>query len=249
MKIKHLLEYVFPTIQHVNVNATIHPGSAAGKPKDVKHAGEGSFANVWHNPQKTPHDIRKISTGADRHELDGFYFYMLALAKHSDNTNPYFPRFRAIKIYTDRHGELGVGTGNRPTDYITYSAQIEKLTTLSSLSKTEKRSILFRLFGDRQHRGKNANNFIEKQLSNHQPYGYKILGIIRMSLSTNLGIIKLIVDEDFKNAIKFLKEIHEYESVEYDIHDDNIMIRRTPYGPQLVFSDPFSYQKGDARLR
>ena len=247
MKIKHLLEYQFPTIQNVNVKSARHPGGDNLKrhvfrSDDAETAGGGMYSNAYHNPQKTPHDVRKISKGHNRREVDGFYFYMLALEKHSDNTNPYFPRFRGIKIYTDKHenSEGGIST----EDYITYSVQMEKLTHLRDLSNSEKRSILFRLFGDRQHRDPAAEQFINKQLSGSTPYGYKILGIIRNSVSGWKGneLLKLIVDEDFKNAIKFLQKVHKDYEIGYDLHDNNVMIRRTPYGPQIVFLDPFSHQ-------
>ncbi|KKL28837.1 hypothetical protein LCGC14_2371180, partial [marine sediment metagenome] len=39
------------------------------------------------------------------------------------------------------------------------------------------------------------------------------------------------------NAIKFILKLEAVGGF-LDIHNDNIMIRNTPYGKQLVFSDP-----------
>lgn len=247
MKIKQLLEYQFPTIQNVNVKSIRHPGqdnfiNKVYQSDDVQRVGGGMSATAYHNPQKTPHDVRKISGGSKRRDIDGFYYYILELETHSDNTNPYFPRFRAIKVYTDRHQDSG--GGDETKDHITYSVQMEKLTHLRGLSNSEKRMILFRLFGDRQHRDGSDRRIIQKQLSGPEYWGYKILSIIRNILEEEQGanaLMELIVDEDFKNAISFLKNVYSKSaSIHYDIHDDNVMIRRTPYGPQLVFLDPFN---------
>lgn len=242
MKIKHLLEYVFPKIQNVEVKTDRHPGQRnTMKPNDVKYAGGGNFSNVWQNPQKTPHDVRKISKGHMRMDIDGFYFYLLELEEHNDNTNPYFPRFREIKVYTDTHNDELFGNDVR-RDVITYSTQIERLADMRKLNKSEEIAILFRIFGDRQHRKPAVDRFIEGILNNNQPYGQKLLGIIRVAITDN-KFLRMLDDTDFKNAITFLKHVHAVRSVSYDLHDENIMVRRTPYGAQLVFVDPFSWQK------
>lgn len=49
-----------------------------------------------------------------------------------------------------------------------------------------------------------------------------------------------ISDELLKEAIEWLRELSNQLDVHLDLHNNNFMWRRGPYGIQLVFTDPFS---------
>ena len=150
MKLAALFEYTFPKIEVRNVSKLprqYHHGDE-GAPADydpeyepgimkkgAKHLGTGHFSSVYTDPKKIPHDVRKVSRPRDFKEIDGFYHYMIELAKHPDNGNPYFPRFRAIKIY---HG---------PEGQTVYSAQMEKLLPAKS-GVSERQALFRRIFGE-----------------------------------------------------------------------------------------------------
>ena len=53
----------------------------------------------------------------------------------------------------------------------------------------------------------------------------------------------VLVDEEFKRAATFIREVSEKHNLGYDLHDDNIMLRRGPTGLHLVITDPLSFQR------
>ena len=236
MKLIDLYEYQFPKIQTVNTSkppVAHHDDSDrkrhVSKRKDVKHLGSGSFASTYSNPKKTPHEVRKVSQSAVSEEIDGFYFYMLELAKHPDNTNPYFPRFNAIKIYkTPEKKADGVRWGE--AEKITYSAQMEKLYNMPDLSPDESNAIMFKILGV---------NTDESNPSKDSSW-LKIVNNISDLITHNDN--SHIKDKELLNAAKFIQSVQRKHNLKFDVHWNNVMFRRTSYGPQIVITDPLSYQ-------
>ena len=243
MRLETLLnEYTFPKIKEVTVDRTRHPGqrevwddkleksvSALQKKGGAERLGRGSYAAAYSNPKRTPQDVRKVSDPQFESNIDGFYFYMQALKDHPDNTNPYFPRIREMKVYTDPEKEK-----------LTYSVQMERLDDMRKLKhKTSFESILRRLYGDNMD---NAKQFLDG-MSNH-PYGEPLLSIVIAAVKQEMNpLYELIVDKNFLRATKFIKQTSEKMHLGLDLHDENIMVRHSPYGPQLVFTDPLSWQQ------
>lgn len=266
---KPILEYQFPDIKKVNVHKHKHPAayrsdfgmaadnnlSTAGggygvndprllkRNKDVEHLGSGTFASAYTNPKTIPHDVRKISKQQDRHDIDGFFFYMQGLADNPDNTNPYFPRFREIKIYTHEHDEDPPFKDERK-DRITYSAQMERLYHLKEMSRTEEDAILAKMLGpDRVTPNDVAQGTIDQILkTTSRPFNGRAMRVIKFLLNEPQKIKDDIVDEDLINATSWLREFSRTSGLRFDIHHENIMYRKTPYGPQMVITDPYSYQ-------
>jgi len=260
MKVSQLLEYQFPKIQKVNVRKDKQPTAYRGfhsgapipkhmeKDKDTEHLGSGTFSAAYHNPKKSPHDVRKVSKQMDRHEIDGFFFYMQGLEDNPDNTNPYFPRFREIKIYTDEHKnrENHIFADERK-DTLTYSVKMEKLYPLRELSREEENAMLSRIVGTNwidivtgAVPGKERLAFI---LNSQEKADYgRVLYLIKLLLHEPEAIEDDIQDADLLRATRWLKEFQRTASLSFDVHGENLMVRKTPYGPQLVITDPFSYQ-------
>jgi len=254
MKIQHLLEYKFPNIQTVNVAKARHPGQRGDQlvnrsrdmnhvPRGAKHMGAGEFSTVYKNEIGAPHDVRKISKPKRGHAIDGFYFYIKALEAHNDNTNPYFPRFRNIKIYVDNtNSKEGGSTKN---DIITYSASMEHLYPIYDLSNTELNSILARMFGTNVDLNSNTFKF---NMGGRQAFDHPLVNIINGAIDhRDADIIAKVVDKDFLRAASFIAQVADENSVGIDLHGDNIMYRKTPYGSQLVISDPMSFQNTGPR--
>jgi len=236
MRYIELLEYSFPEIQHVAVKSDKHPGRAASR-GDSEYVGGGSYGDAWGNPSRTPQDIRKLSNKPrHRDAVDGFYFYMLELEKHSDNANPYFPRIRAAKIYTEPHKKSGKENKN---DKITYSVQMERLpNVLGGINSKEEESVMLRLFGENTE----TVNDLLGQMSH--PYGQKLLTVIQTAIKSPTNTMNtVLIDNEFKRAAEFIRQVSEKYNLGYDLHDDNIMLRRGPTGIHLVITDPLSVQR------
>lgn len=260
MKVQHLLEYQFPKIQQVNVAHEKHPKAYRGrhsdskipahmqKNRDTEHLGSGTFSAAFHNPKQSPHDIRKVSRQMDRFDIDGFYYYMHGLADNPDNTNPYYPRFREIKVYTDEHDAkkaMDVFTDDRK-DKITYSTKMEKLYPLRDMSRSEEDAMLARMLGTGYTKMVTGAEGVNQRLANilnsqeKADYG-RVLYIIKFLLHEPDAIADDIQDADLMRATNWLREFQRTASLGFDLHGENIMYRKTPYGPQLVITDPFSY--------
>ena len=244
MRYAELLEYAFPKIHTIDVKSDKHPGRATGRDKDTEYVGGGSFADTFANPKRTPHDVRKLSNMPRSRELDGFFYYIKALENHNDNTNPYFPRFRGIKIYIERDDFTGWASGEADPrrDEITYSAQMERLEDMRKLSDEEVQSIMQRLFGENT----DAVNEVLGRMDH--PYGQKLLTVIKQAVKhaeSRAGLNGMFVDEEFVRATAFVGKIAEKYSIGLDLHDENIMVRRGPTGVHLVITDPLSNVHGD----
>lgn len=237
MKLQQLLEYQFPEIKTRSVRRSPDQynlrseydkredvGSDPEGPRpspprvmrdpNVHHLGTGSFASVYTHKDR-PHDVRKLSRGQEPKKYDGFWEYIKALSKHSDNGNPYFPRFSSITNYVD-------------PKWGSYSVQMERLNHIDSISKREALALMERMFG-------HNTGYLLKDM---KPTGFRISNVIAtMFRSENSR--RLIVDEDLRKAIEFIK-MQDRDRVFVDIHIDNMMVRNTPYGKQLVFSDPLA---------
>lgn len=222
MKIRPLLEHAFPKIKERNVRRlpnnylddiykkAPHP-KVMGDP-NVHHLGSGSFASAYTH-KDNPHDIWKSSRhmSADGHDIDGFYYYLKALESFKGNTNPYFPRFRNIRI-------------NKRGNKMQYTVQVEKLFPLSSLYEDEAKALLRRMYI-------------------HPALDDTIVGAINDAVFKP----KLIKDEQLLEAGRFIRRVMKKYKLDDDMHLENIMVRRTPYGAQLVITDPLGY-RSDFRL-
>lgn len=233
MKLVDLFEYTFPKIQYVTTTKppVAHADDRDGrrhviKRKGTEHLGSGTFASAYHDPKQSPHEVRKVSKEMHERKIDGFYYYIKELENNPDNDNPYYPRFSAIKIY--KKPEVKPKTWSTGA-YVTYSAQMEKLYNIRELKASEKQYILSKLHGE--------------STIDQTDHNKSIVSIVRDQMHGD----GKATDPHFIRAIEFINKVASEHSYLADIHDDNIMFRRTPYGPQLVITDPLGYRSGGSQ--
>jgi len=189
------------------------------KDPKVQSLGTGYFSSVYSH-EDTPHDVVKFSRHGieDDNETDGFQAFMLALAFNKDaQSNIYFPKFRSIRKIEHK--------GN--TSFI---ARMEKLVRLMDLNIDELEAVCTRMFTEER------ADLIMSQETHYDRV---------RSLSRTVGeAVKHqykredIIDEEFIKAARWLQDLAKRRKIDIDLHFENMMIRRTPYGPQLVLSDP-----------
>ena len=212
-------------------------GNKADHP-DVKTLGTGAFASAYRH-KKNPYDVVKGSKASK--EIDGFRAFYDALASDEEaQSNPYFPRFRAMSKYT--------GDDDRSS----YIARMEPLEKYSSISDRERKMLLDKIFSEHGHdvikhyweeeklrAGWADDAYLEDEdLYKHDVFAWAI----RAALENDTWGDELrweIEDGKFKKAIEFLQNHAKASEFELDMHFNNMMIRRTSVGPQLVFNDPF----------
>lgn len=189
--------------------------------KKTKHReiGKGRYAAV------TQPDDFSVNKTARKKVLDVFtdpyYVYIKTIADNKlADSNPYFPRVNGV--------ESGkIGDSSRPT------YNMEKLQPISSLP----RDILYNLGKQITNLGKHYDQNFTFQEEHNGSGARAIISTMNRALHTrNLSEIK---DPRLKSAISELIKIREkYPKFKPDLHPDNVMVRLTSVGPQLVLTDP-----------
>lgn len=237
MKIEHLLEIISTSTKERSVSGRFKSDDWEVEDdwnEREKGRGVGRYSVV--KPGSDPHTVKKSSKTPGMDMMDGYWKFIDYVIKYKLWENPHFPRVYSIKKIKDSTGD------------IMFRGEIEKLEPLKGLRFDEIKHLYEKIFGldELPSLMKNTKGLGKEELAK--------LYIDRFAKDisqTAKGIVpNWIVDESFKNAIEILKKIKEKEKSSgekairgkgfiYDIHSENIMVRRTPYGLQLVFTDPF----------
>lgn len=222
---------------------------------DQEEIGSGMFATVF-STQQEPGTVRKISNKMDEREFreDAYFKYVRLLAKNDRFTsNPYFP-----KIYDMQVKKFSLAPDDPSTfyDYV-YAVDIERLHDWKTLSNKEALMLGKKMF----HNFKQvASEQIERNTTiSNRPRPPKNTqqnlvdihwrAVLMSFINSFIGALypekqsTIIKDPNFKKTILLIRSLKnkaksDDETMFYDIHKGNIMIRRGPSGPQLVFTDP-----------
>lgn len=190
------------------------------KNKLIKVLGHGVYAAAVMS-EKNPNSVMKISRGTNNLEDDPYYGYLSSIATHPNvESNPFIPRVYQVKVY-------------ETTDNIYkffYIVKMERLYELTSLSDQE------------------LIKFILTITKSKMTVGFKAaLGISSgdqiLKKQSHEQLIHILVDKIRREKIKdpqlqAAMNIAASTGFEFDITPSNIMVRKTPSGPQLVLADP-----------
>ena len=155
----------------------------------------------------------------------GYLQYVLASKKHS-NANPYLPKIHSVT-------NMGPSQG-----YHEFEVKMEHLYELSDLSTLESTTLWNKIFNDTQEDVKYYE--LAKVIA-------KIIKFQRMpenipGLNKDIKIDPLLLR--VANLIhKIQQSAPPNSGMRIDIHDQNMMIRRTSVGQQLVITDPLYNDK------
>lgn len=200
---------------------------------DIETLGTGAFATAYRH-KDNPYDVTKGSKASK--EPDGFRAFYDALSKNENaQSNPYFPRFRAMSKY---HGL---------DDRESYIARMEPLEAYKNLSEEERVMLVNKIFDE--HGSDVINHYWEEEHRDRNLQGRgqhfegeKFAWAVQSALENDTWGDELrwtIQDKKFSQAIEFLQEAAEKYEYDLDMHFNNLMVRRTSVGVQLVFNDPF----------
>ena len=209
-----------------------YKGNPHAKNPDIETLGVGSFATAYRH-KKNPYDVTKGSRPMT--EPDGFQAFFDAISKDKEaQSNPYFPRFRSMNKFH----------GNNKQSYVTKMEPLEKYDTLSG---KEREMLVNKLFGE--HGIDIINHYFEednRKAKRREPTkeyfpGEKLTWAVQSALENDTWADELrwqIEDKKFEQAIEFIQKIAKDTGYEFDMSQNNLMVRRTSVGPQLVFNDP-----------
>lgn len=179
--------------------------------------GVGSFSRV--RPSKEPHQVKKYSHSPLKYD-EGFNIFARYIAEPGKNRmdNIHIPKVYNIKKYTDASGK-----------HID-SYEMERLQSLQTVSKEELEHMW--------------NVYFNTEWSEHTDMSM-LLGMLQIVIDNDTSLDLMIKSQELKEAIFIIRGALDYASKKFgdirampDLHADNLMIRRTSSGVQLVFSDP-----------
>ena len=218
---------------------------ATNDPK-VKTLGTGVFATAYQH-KDTPYDVTKGSKAT--RTPDGWQALFTALSKDEKaQSNPYFPRFRSINKFKGNPNDKGVPRQS-------YVVKVETLEPYKNLSGKEREMLVNKLFDE--HGEDVINHYWEEDTRDrHHPRGRpeiaageKLAWAIRACLEGDEGwedeLRWTIEDKKFLQAIEFLQKASKEYDYNLDLHRENIMIRRTSVGVQLVLNDPLGFSSSE----
>ncbi len=189
--------------------------------------GDGLYSVVV-SDQDQPGTVKKLSYGYRGNGYtfesllkDGYFNYVMAMAENNRmDWNPYLPKIYSIKFFESKD------------NLIAFTIEMERLFPIEELSNEEIGFIGDKIFEDFSER-------LERQGSDNW-----LDDLMRYIEAASKGYghaygIK-IIDSRFRHAMSIISKLRRSNKGGIDIHEGNIMFRRTPYGPQLVISDPLS---------
>lgn len=221
---------LFEEVPTKTVTTPMKSPRARSRDQKTQMVGDGSFSRVYQHADN-PHEVMKFSHAFQAHE-DGYHDYILEIAKDKEiQANPWTPRILSIRSHKDEDGSL-----------VNYSVRLEALQPLSSLSFREVESICERTF-DRKSLEKIYQEAIKFPKNTRRAvYVESLMLELYRALKSEEYVYTFAKDP---HLIEYM-EWHQYIWMNYtrqhtiDLHDENIMVRRTPYGPQLVITDPWA---------
>jgi hypothetical protein len=207
--------------------------------------GGGAYADVY-AAQKDPGAVDKIAKSSEiKYLADDPYYEFLHMLSQNDRiaNNPFFPKVFKLDTFRDASGKY------------TYNVNMEKLRPLSSLRTDEIMTIgrdLFTEF-DSEIRGQKKKLGIKGSKPTGDPEEeqsrertQKIVALVAFADCFNEILMSTRPITTIKNpklvqAMMFLQKILKSNpDFSADLHHANLMIRRGPYGVQVVITDPIS---------
>lgn len=240
-----LVELVEPKIKSVKSSARgrakpSNPHMRIDASNNAKQLGRGMFASVYERPSR-PGTVVKLARVNDKNK-DGYYSYINKVAKAAES-NPFLPRIYSAKFIEDKRNE---GQGY-------FAVEMEKLHPLSSMDdnmliaignniwpKFEQHvQLLLKMF-----RGEVDDD--GRLITPHEHIQHALADIINDLIH---GInIPDVNNRKLNQALDYINQILAADPKLFgDVHHENVMVRLTPAGPQLVITDPIAQYTSSMR--
>ena len=243
MRLFELLTEAPPTVKHHEYksergsmeppDARFPTGSGAKTERGTTTLGGASFSFVYGH-EDNPHDVMKLSKPAHISLVDGYEAFIEALATDAEmHENPHFPRVQTVRNVRDR------SRAERK-----YMVRMERLYSLNNLSEEEYKVMVKNTFND-SYIYQVQRDLPEWKHDNKWRAVY--LTWLEDSFTSSYYIPKKayapIKDYSLRVALDKIIKIADDNSLRLDLHSQNIMFRKTQYGPVLVITDPLSGER------
>lgn len=227
MKILNLLEIIQTDVVEKNYNGTFR--TKYGQKHDPTLLGTGYYSNV-RKDKTSPHQVVKNSSSPSSGDKFQYFARYIAEPGKGRMDNVHIPKIYAIGKYTDKNGST------------IQKYKMERLRPLHELSHEEVRVMMESLFDvesdpfieSMERYSEATDNPVERLMGSYRMLSFFIK---RAALS---GDYSFIASDELIAAIGIIRKVLDKTAGYPDIHDENVMFRRTSVGPQLVISDPIS---------
>jgi len=227
-----LYELIEPTVTKKNISARFDAERSKEKKDKMtsswrpKSFSTGSYA--YGSTTKDPHIFTKKSYYPSDLDYDAYYKY-IETAMAFMKSNPYFPRVYNVKLITDKNGRIktsyNIETLKGPEEFSPESILAMGKRMIKEL-KAEIEDIKNR-YGRIEFDDIYLSKWIFDEIVN------EIYGAVRMRDFDNIKDKKLI------DAIQLIRDVIDSGNhFADDISTNNVMLRGTSQGPQLVLADP-----------
>lgn len=205
--------------------------------------GKGVFGSVYTNPNdiETAVKISKLNQG--NWDADGYYKFIEKVIDLKQEThNPYLPQIYNVK-------RIQPTTKSDPYLIV----EVEKLYPSASMSTEEAKLVFSKMIGRKI--TQQDIDLIQKETGvdwkTKEPKPIKWQWAIRNVMQAYIddddwGIWDnfKIKDPQFVEALQIVRDLVN-DGYTLDLHDENYMVRKTPYGNQIVLTDPLSFKARD----
>lgn len=172
----------------------------------------GYYGAVYDRPKDVSGVVKVARAVRNEFHFDGYHAFV---QKILNTNNPYFPQLSELKSYQ-----------NSSTGEKFFTVRSEKLVPLGSIDNRLFPSIYQRITGKKLPSRRTASPVMA------------IVDLISDAVDGQTNIVD-IVDPQLRSAVRILAQMRR-SGYTTDLHYDNVMCRMTPYGPQLVITDPFA---------
>jgi len=212
-----------------------------------KFLGGGAEAQVFKNPNDP--SVLKIIGSKHAIENSASMQYLLLSRKYA-NSNPYLPRVDSIQQFAPAappHTDSAEIVKAPVIRSYYFAIRVEQLFPLRKATEDELAFMFHQTFG--------REVDLDKSVDSQQAFRSEIVYTVRYTADGNVGNTSEF-NPQFMAAIKLIQRISsrwgkpsEFDSSgAMDLHEGNMMFRRTPGGPQLVLSDPL-YNPGGTHAK
>jgi hypothetical protein len=206
--------------------------------------GGGAYADAYAS-EKDPGSVDKVAKPSEINSLSSdAYYQFLDMLSRNDRiaNNPFFPKIHKLETFRGKDGKY------------TYRVNMEKLSPLKTLSTEEAVRIGTELFAEYgpAHKAMRKNYGIKPTRPSEDPEQddqghnkhfaaiYILAECFQQALYSD-GPPTNILNSHLKQAITLLRNIlKKRQSFAPDLHAGNLMVRRGPFAPQIVITDPIS---------
>lgn len=240
-----LVEIITPTVRTSrprvgDLRNAVRRGSQQPK-SPIERVGRGSYADAYKH-KKRPGTILKVGRYSSSPQSDGYLSYINEIISTNEMaTNPYFPRIYDVRVYPTLPDWERPKRDQPAGEYVIEMERLEPTTVLSSAEVSAIGRKIFKSWNEEamKSHGRTYNDGEDDQQI--RLYRARYLAVHMSAAVGKYGPnIHDVHDEKLLEAIELIERVSAKPGMFLDMHEDNIMVRRTSIGPQLVIIDPLA---------